>query len=138
MNMTKYDNARGNFGPVYPRIGKITSTHGIGKQQTIQPNGFCSCAGKKGEVKYLPCNSILISKVDQGVWMQAVGASIDVEYTLEPASMSIDEEINKNNGVHWCNKQTLTPGKIDPADIFGFSAIKLTFSGDAIFYAVTR
>lgn len=128
----------GNFGYAGRGINDGGSTQGFGIQTAQQATGYVSVAGKAGESKYIPANAVLTFAIDQGVWFQAVGSAVDVEFTLEPQNYAMSEEANKNNLVHWCNKQTVSPDTIVPADIYAFSALKVTFTADGIFYVCVR
>lgn len=125
----------GNYGYEGWKTG--VATQGFGTQQHIGSTGYVSCTGNK-ESKTFAADSILMFKVDQGLWFQAVGCDIDVEFTLEQCAYATSKEANDKGLVHWCNKVTVSKDTIVESPIFGFSAIKVTFKGNGIFYAVAR
>lgn len=139
-NMTdKRKSIRGSFGSYNYLSNHGSSTQGFGvQQQNNGPVGYVSVAGNAEAPRVIANGSILYYAVDQGVWFQAVGCDIDIEYTLEPVQYAQSEEANKNGLVHWCNKLTVTKDTIVESEIRGFSAIKATFKGNGILYVAAR
>lgn len=132
-------NVRGSFGSYNYRPVEGSSTQGFGvAQQNNGPVGFVSAAGTPEKPCVIANISILNYAVDQGVWFQAVGCDIDIEYTLEPVQYALSEDANENNLVHWCNKVTVAKDTIVESEIRGFSAVKATFKGTGILYMVAR
>ena len=135
----KRTNIRGSFGSYNYLSNHDSSTQGFGiQQQNNGPVGYVSVAGNTETPRVIANGSILYYTVDQGLWFQAVGCDIDVEYTLEPAQYAQSEDANEHGLVHWCNKVTVAKDTIVESDIRGFSAIKATFKGNGILYVAAR
>ena len=134
--MEKRVNFHGNYGYEGWKTG--IATQGFGKQQHITATGHISYAGNPDKPAIIAADSILMFKMDQGLWFQAVGCDMDVEFTLENVAYATDKSANKQNLIHWCNKVTIPKNTVIESPFFGFSAIKVTFKGTGIFYAVGR
>ena len=132
-------NTRGSFGSYNYFLNHGSSTQGFGiQQQNNGPVGYLSVAGDSEKPKIIPNSGVLYYAIDQGIWFQAVGCDIDIEYTLEPVQYAQSEEANENNLVHWCNKLTVAKDTIVESDLRGFSAIKATFKDKGILYVLAR
>ena len=129
---------RGNFGSYNFLLPPNGATQGLGVQQNNTPLGYASICGDTEHPGILQGTSVLAFKVDQGVWFQASGCDIDVEYTLEPWNYAVSPEANEKGLVHWCNKVAVAENTIVESDIRGFSAIKATFKGTGILYVIAR
>lgn len=135
----KRKNIRGSFGSYNYLSNHGSSTQGFGiQQQNNGPVGYVAAAGCPERPCVISNGSVLYYAVDQGVWFQAVGCDIDIEYTLEPVQYAQSEEANEKGLIHWCNKVTVKKDTIVESEIRGFSAIKATFSGTGILYIAAR
>lgn len=130
--------ARGNFGTIYPIRNQGASTQGMGTQQSNTCLGYSALIGDEQHPQYLQAVGTLSFKVDQGIWFQAVGCDIDVDFTLEPSDYALSKEANDQGLVHWCNTLPVKKDTIVESEIRGFSVIRATFHGRGILYMVAR
>lgn len=106
---------------------------GIGRRNL--PDGNIGWVGitsnTEGDVIYLSSADVTSNDHPYLAYtIQAVGHAVTVEFTCQNVGMATDPDPEVQANVAWCNSTTVSPGTFATIT-FGFSALKVTFSGGA-------